>query len=229
MDANIVLLHGFEVVGITIYVAALIVALRQRHPVFLGLFFACNTMIVWDWVFNCKWFFNVVFNEKLMALWTVQGERQTLAAGLAFVAFYYWVFHLLWHYQHKLDAKLGAKQFVVLYVGFMAYDLVFEALLINQVGLYRYYQRESFLLLGVPWSNLVFNANLSVVSYVALRQARAWGRIPDVIPFDRKHEDFWKGFWMAGGAIWTAFWLSFAAQMIWYVLVQPWSDGPRAF
>ena len=225
---NIYFLRGFEVVGISIYLAALVVALRQRHPVYLGLFFACNTMIVWDWVFNCKWFFNVTFDNRLTALWSVRGVDQTIAAGLAFVAFYYWVFHLLWHFQSKLDAKFGARQFVILYLGFMIYDLVFEGLLIGG-GLYRYYQRDVFLWFGVPWSNLIFNANLSVISYVALRQARRWGRIPDEIPFDPKHEDFWKGFWMTGAAIWAAFWLSFSAQLIWYVLVQPWSDGPRPF
>jgi hypothetical protein len=222
------ILRGFEVVGIGIYVAALLAALRQRHPVFLGLFFACNTMIVWDWVFNCKWFFNVAWHPDLMRLWTVQGEGETLAAGLAFVAFYYWVFHVLWKNQDTLDAKLGNKQFVILYVGFMIYDLTFESLLIHN-GLYQYHQRDAFLLFGVPWSNMIFNANLSVISYLALRQARRWARIPHAIPFDPAHEDFWKGFWMTGASIWTAFWLCFVAQMIWYVAMQPWSSGPRAF
>ncbi len=123
-ERNTLILRGFEVVGITIYAAALIAALRRRHPVYLGLFFACNTMIVWDWIFN---------------------------------------------------------------------------------------------------------ANLSVGSYLALRRARRWGQIPDEIPFDPRHGDFWKGFWMAGAAIWSAFWLSFTLQMVWYVLARPWSQGPRAF
>lgn len=222
------ILRGFEIVGITIYVTALIAALRRRHPVYLGLFFACNTMIVWDWVFNCKWFFNVAWNSKLMKLWVVQGQGETLAAGLAFVAFYYWVFHMLWRHQDKLDAKLGNKQFAILYIGFMVYVLIFEALLVNN-NLYHYYQREEFLLFGMAWSNMFFNANLSVGSYLALRQARRWGRIPDDIPLDRKHEEFWKGFWMPAAAIWTAFWLAFVLQMIWYVAMQPWAEGPRPF
>lgn len=222
------ILRGFEVVGITIYVTALIAALRRRHPVYLGLFFACNTMIVWDWIFNCKWFFNVAWDKALTRLWVVQGEGETLAAGLAFVAFYYWVFHLLWRGQATLDAKLGKKQFAILYLGFMAYDLVFETLLIR-AGLYRYHQREPFLLYVVPWSNMIFNANLSVVSYLALRQARRWAQIPDEIPFDPRRDEFWKGFWVAGAAIWSAFWLSFTLQMVWYVSAKPWSEGPRLF
>ncbi|NJK31908.1 MAG: hypothetical protein HC927_05550 [Deltaproteobacteria bacterium] len=228
MDADPLFLRAFEIVGLSIYAAALIAALRRRHPVYLGLFFACNTMIFWDWVFNCKWFFNVRFNENLTKLWTIHGESETLAGGLAFVAFYYWVFHLLWRHQATLDAKLGNKQFVVLYLAFMAYVLVFESLLIRN-GLYRYYQKDEFLLFGATWSNLVFNANLSVGSYVALRQVRKWGKIPDAIPFDPRHEEFWKGFWMPGAAIWTAFWLSFVLQMIWYMNAQPWAAGPRAF
>lgn len=228
MDGQVTILRAFEAVGLSIYLTALVVALRRRHPVYLGLFLACNTMIVWDWIFNCKWFFNVSWDPRLMKLWVVQGEGETMAAGLAFVAFYYWVFHLLWRGQGWLDARLGGRQFAILYVGFMIYDLVFESLLIHG-GLYRYHQREGFLLGVVPWSNMVFNANLSVLSYLALRAVRRWGRIPDDIPFDRRHEEFWKGFWLAGGAVQTAFWLCFAAQMIWYVLAQPWAPGPRLF
>jgi hypothetical protein len=68
----------------------------------------------------------------------------------------------------------------------MAYDLVFESLLIS-AGLYRYHQREAFLLFGVPWSNMIYNANLSVVSYLALRKARSGtcGRSPG--PRGRDH------------------------------------------
>jgi hypothetical protein len=223
------ILRGFEVVGVCFYVVALRSALRERNPVFLGIFLACNTTIVWDWVFNCKWFFNVAWDARLIRLWTAQGEGETLAGGLAMVGFYYWVFHVLWNNQARLDAKLGNKQFMALYAGFMIYDLVFESLLIHG-GLYRYHQADAFLAFGgPPWSNMIFNANLSVLSYLALRYAKQWGQLAAPIPFDRAHPDFWKAFWMPAAAICMAFWVCFVAQLFWYVLAQPWSAGPRAF
>lgn len=223
-----IIMRGFEVVGIGVYVLAFITSLRQKHPAYLGLFFSCNTMIFWDWVYNTKWFFNVVFNENLIALWEIQGERETLAAGLAFVGFYYWVFHLLYKYQDDLDKKFGNKQYFWLYISSMLYVIIFEAIFVN-LGVWTYYQKPFFELYGVAWSNMFMNAHLIVGSYLAIKFTRKWGALPNKVTLNLRNEEWWKSFFMMCAAVWSAFWVAFIIQMLWYILAQPWITSPRLF
>lgn len=228
MNSDMVL-KGFEAGGILVYVAALVMSLRTRNPYYLGIFFSCNLLVFWDWIFNLKWFFNVVFNEKLTALWTIQGERETLAAALAFVGFYYWVFHLLTRYADALDRRLGAWQYPLLYVLMAIYVLVFEMLFVN-LGVWSYYQQDAFEFHGVAWSNAWLNSHITIACYLLLRYFRRWGGIDEnERGFALGSERFWKPFVLSTSAVSTGFFLAFALQMIWYINAQPWVESPRIF
>jgi hypothetical protein len=222
-------LTAFEWGGSLVYLLALAFSLRERHPWYLGLFAACNLMVFWDWIFNTKWFFNVTFHPDLTALWTIQGEHETLAAALAFVGFYYWVFHLLTKYGAALDRKAGNWQFPLLYVVSAAYVLVFEILFVN-LGVWTYHQKEAFELYGAAWSNAFFNAHIVLFCYLLMRSFRRWA----AVDLDRRGlwpggEAFSKPFVLALGAVHTGTFLAFALQMLWYINVDPWVEGPRLF
>jgi hypothetical protein len=226
--ANLTFLRGFEVVGGLIWLAALGVTLRRRRPYVLGMFVACNLMIFWDWIFNSKWFFNVTYDDRLLALWTVQGVEQPLAAALAYVAFYFFVLHAMVAGAAAIDAKLGRRgQYPVIYAAAAVYVLVFESIFVSQ-GVWTYHQREAFTLNGVAWSNAFFNAHLILSSYVLLRLFRRWGAIDDTAA-PPQGEAFWKELVLAVAAISTGFFLSFVVQALWYIAVQPWAPGPRPF
>jgi hypothetical protein len=222
-------LTAFEWGGSLIYLLALAFCLRERHAWYLGLFAACNLMVFWDWIFNTKWFFNVAFHADLTALWTIQGEQETLAAALAFVGFYYWVFHLLTKYGSVLDRSLGGWQYPLLYVASAVYVLAFEILFVN-LGVWTYYQLEAFELYGAAWSNAFFNAHIVLLCYLLMRSFRRWAAV-DLVSRDLhgSGDAFAKPFVLAIGAVHTGTFLAFSLQMIWYINVEPWVEGPRLF
>lgn len=188
-------------------------------------------MIFWDWIFNTKWFFNVRFDDRLAALWTIQGEDEPYAAALAYVGFYYWVFHLLVRYADRLDRRLGKAQYVVIYVASCAYVLAFESIFVR-LHVWTYYQRPPFELAGVAWSNAFFNAHLIVFSYALLRLFRRWMAVDDEASargLRPRSEGFWKHVAAALGAVHTGFFLAFVLQLLWYIAADPWIPGPRAF
>lgn len=222
------ILLAFEITGVVVYLFSLLFALREKKPFYLGIFLACNLMIFWDWIFNSKWFFNVQFNEELTALWTIQGEQETLAAGLAFVGFYYFVFHLLVKYADALDRKFGRWQYAIIYVVGVVYVVVFEVLFVN-LDVWTYYQKEAYEFYGMAWSNTWFNSHLVIASYLLLRYFKRWGNFDESAGLDFSSEECWKQIFLAIAAITTGFFLAFALQMIWYINTDPWVQGPRHF
>jgi hypothetical protein len=229
MTADPTLLRAFEIVGTAVAAGALVLSLRERKPFYLGLFIACVLMIFWDWTFNTRWFFNVRFDTRLAALWTIGGEDEPYAAALAYVGFYYFVFHFLVKEAHVLDRRVGRWQWPALYVASCAYVLIFEAIFVGQ-GVWTYYQKPGFELAGVAWSNAFFNAHLIVFSYAMLRLFRRWMHIDDTLVGLRvRSEEYWKQFVAAVGAVHTGFFLAFVVQMGWYIAAHPWLDGPRHF
>ena len=219
----------FEIAGSAIYLLALIFCIRERNPFFLGIFLSCNMLVFWDWIFNQSWFFNVTFHEDLMALWEIRGEKETLAAALAFVGFYYWVFHLLTKYSSTLDHRLGGWQYPVLYLISVGYVLAFEGIFVN-LGVWTYYQEDVYELFGVAWSNGFFNAHILLICYVLLKHFHRWaGMNPARSGFAPYDESFWRPLTLATSAIQTGFFLAFVLQMFWYIQTQPWVDSPRLF
>jgi len=223
------IVKGFEIGGAVIYMMALIFSLKTRNPFYLGLFFSCNLMVFWDWIFNLKWFFNVTFHEEATVLWEMAGERETLTAALAFVSFYYWVFHLLIRYRGTLDGLMGRWQYPLIYVASAIYVLAFEILFVN-LGVWEYHQKESFELYGVAYSNAWLNAHMILGGYLLLRYSMSWAQISDAaVGFNLRTETFWKSSVLALSAPITGIFLAFALQMIWYINAQPWIESPRLF
>jgi hypothetical protein len=229
MDSNPIL-TAFEYGGTLIYVLAFAFSLRERNPFYLGIFVSCNLLVFWDWIFNLKWFFNVVFHPDLTQLWSIQGEHETLAAALAFVGFYYWVFHLLTKYAGALDRTIGRWQYPALYVGSGVYVLAFEILFVN-LGVWTYYQQDAFEWRGAVWSNAFFNSHIILMCYLLLRAYRRWGGVDlgraSLNP--AQGDAFWRPFMLGLGAVQTGVFLAFALQMIWYINMQPWAPSPRDF
>ena len=221
-------LHAFEIGGLLIYLAALVFSLRTRDPFFIGIFASCNLFVFWDWIFNTVWFFNVTFNAKLTTLWVIAGERETLAAVLAFVGFYYWVFHLLARYSQALDARLGRWQYPLLYAVSCVYVLVFEVMFVN-LGVWTYWQKPEYEFYGVAWSNAFFNAHIIILCYLLLRYFRTWAQLESVGSMDLRRESFWKPFVLAASAVQAGTFAAFSIQMVWYIATQPWVESPRLF
>lgn len=222
------LLRAVEIGGATVYLLALYFSVRRRDPFYLGMFVACNLLVFWDWIFNTRWFFNVVFDERLFALWSIQGEHETFAALFAFVGFYYWVFHILMSREATLDRIMGVWQYPLIYIASAIYVLCFEVFFVN-LGVWTYYQQDAYLLYGAAWSNAWMNSNIIVFCLLLLKAFRRWAQIGGVSGWSPRSESFWKSFVLSGSAISSGFFLAFALQMIWYIATQPWIESPRVF
>lgn len=226
--ASLTLLRILEVGGISIYVAALVVAARSKRPYTIGIFIACNLMVFWDWIFNSEWFFNVTYDDRLLPLWTMKGVEQPVFAALAYVAFYSFVFYGLAKFAPKLDEQFGKLQWPILYVVSAVYVLIFESIFVAQ-GVWEYHQRDAFKLNGVAWSNAWYNSHLILASYAMMRLFRRWA-LPELAEGVRlRTEQFWKESTIAAVSLLSGFFFAFCVQMIWYIVAEPWSPGPRPF
>jgi hypothetical protein len=216
------IVRGFELLCIGLWLVGLVMVRRMRSPVAAGIYLGSSTLMVFDWVFNMNWFFRVVYAEAFLPLWTIQGVKQPIALAANYAFFFGVPVLLLVRYRAQLDRLFGSWGYVAVFLLGALLDLSFEIPMVK-LGIWTYYQAPAFLLGGVPWSNFWYSGLLLAASYGAARLAVRWAEPKE----DR--ESRWKGFAMGTAAIWSAFYLCLSLQMVWYGVTQPWVAGPRPF
>jgi hypothetical protein len=107
--------------------------------------------------------------------------------------------------------------------------------MVHWLHLWHYYQRPSYLLGGVAWSNIFYSGILTTSCYGAVRLAARWSRVeapvlvgaggPPTTPVTADVR--WRDFAMGAAAIWSAFYLSMTVHLIWYASTHPWVPAPH--
>ncbi|MBZ4419305.1 hypothetical protein [Myxococcus sp. RHSTA-1-4] len=234
--ASVVSVRAFEAVCVGAWLVGLYWVLRQRRPVYSGVYFGSSTLMVFDWVFNTSWFFRVVYAEQFVPLWKIQGVVQPVALACNYAFFFGAPVLMLVHQRAWLDRRLGTWGPAAVFAVGALLDLAFEIPMVK-LGLWTYYQRPAFLLGGVPWSNFWYSGMLMVAAYAAARLAVRWGESPVPAPpgggaeptLLGRPESWWRGFAMGAAAIWAAFYVCISVQLVWYGATQPWIPSPRPF
>ena len=222
----------FEAVVFLCYFAALRWLWRQQKPVYLGAFFAGTLTYIFDWVWVGKSFFNARFNDELTMIpgMTIQDISYPIvllpAWGLAFGL----LSVLLVMSAPALQRRFGLLMTLALVwlIGGASMTLL-EEVLVSGLGIYTYYQKPEFLLIGVPWSNIFLSGNLMVLCYLGLFWMQRWADLPETLPFGVSDERCWKGLVMGALPIWGAFVLVFILHLFWYGATDPWIESGRAF
>ena len=222
-DASVVAVRLFEAGCVLLWLAGLWWVLRTRNPLYLGAYTAAALLVLFDWIFNSKWFFRVDYSSHFLPLWRIEGATQPIALAMNYAFYFGAPVVLLVHYRRQLDERFGRAGWLVVFLLSAAALPLFEIPMVKLLHLWHYYQRPGFLLGGVPWSNIWYSGVLTTTCYGALRLAARWS--PAFVSTDSR----WQGFAMGVGAIWSAFYFSMLIQMIWYGATQPWVPTPRPF
>jgi hypothetical protein len=222
-DASVVAVRLFEAGCILLWLAGLRWVVRTRNSLYLGAYTAAALLVLFDWIFNSKWFFRVDYSSHFLPLWRIEGATQPLALAMNYAFYFGAPVVLLVHFRRQLDERFGRAGWLLVFLASAAALPVFEIPMVRLLHLWHYYQRPAFLLGGVPWSNVWYSGMLTTACYGALRLAARWA------PATVGREPWWQRFAMGVGAIWSAFYLAMLVQLAWYGATQPWVPTPRPF
>jgi hypothetical protein len=229
--ASVLAVRLFEAGCLLLWLAGLRWIVRTRNPVYIGAYAAAALLVLFDWIFNSKWFFRVDYSSHFLPLWRIEGATQPVALAMNYAFYFGAPVVLLVHFRRRLDERFGRTGWLLVFLVSAAALPVFEIPMVRLLHLWHYYQRPAFLLGGVPWSNIWYSGLLTTACYGALRLATRWapaGSPSGAAVFGRR-ETWWQGFALGVGAIWSAFYLAMLIQLVWYAATQPWLPTPRPF
>jgi hypothetical protein len=231
--ASVLAVRLFEAGCLLLWLGGLWWIVRTRNPLYLGAYTASALLVLFDWIFNSKWFFRVDYSSHFLPLWRIEGATQPLALAMNYAFYFGAPVVLLVHFRRRIDERLARAGWLVVFLLSAAALPVFEIPMVRLLHLWHYYQRPAFLLGGVPWSNIWYSGLLTTSCYGALRLAARWAPAvrPVVVagPALGGRESWWQNFALGVAAIWSAFYFSMLIQMIWYGATQPWVPTPRPF
>jgi hypothetical protein len=229
MDNILIVVRGFELLSVLLFLGGLIWVIRQRKPLYYGAYLgACFAGIYFDWINNLNWFLRVVYDERFLTLFRIDGWPQPLAMSTTY-AFYFGIpLIILIHFRDALQKRFGKLgQYLFVAVAGMIALPVFEIPMVQAFRLWTYYQKEQFLLGGVAWTNWIYSALLFLVIYASLKFVAE--NMPGNLVQAAAGSDRLKGVLFSFGAFVTAFASVQFLMMIVYAVTNPWIPSPRPF
>jgi hypothetical protein len=142
----------FEIVSVGLFLAGLYWVIRQKNFFYLGAYSgSCFAGVYFDWINNTSWLFRVVYDSRFIPLFYLDGYPQPLAFSANY-AFYFGIpLLLILHYRQQIANRLGERGLYIFVAAFGGLaSPAFEIPMIQLLKLWKYYQRDEFLLGGVP-------------------------------------------------------------------------------
>jgi hypothetical protein len=186
-DANIVALRAWELACIATWVLGVWLVRRLGNSrLYQGLYAGASVLAFWDWLTGNRWFFDITFDNRFVALFRVDGSMEPVWAGFSWGFFFGICALLAVHFGRWLDEHLGAWQYLAVAVALGFLDIVIEGISVGWLDLYRFNYQASYLWWGVPWTNIVFIAVAQVVIiFLARRLAELVERVERVEQIER--------------------------------------------
>ena len=196
--SNFTIVKCFEIATVLLFLYSLWWTLRTKNPLYLGALVGATMTFGFDWNWIQKDFFNVTYNKDL--IWMpglgMMGIKEPLvipfAYGMAFGPFVV----MLVVAKDWFDKKLGLAGYGLVWligaVGVMAYEIP----LVNILHIWTYHQHESYMIFGVPWSDIWLAGSMVGISYAGVRWMERWADLPDRVGFSMTKEATWKGIMM---------------------------------
>jgi hypothetical protein len=227
-EAGTLTVRAFELVALLLWLSGILFLRRHPKPLYIGAYIGASTLALFDWTFNTRWFFNVSYDDSFLALWRIGGEVQPIALCMTYAFYFGCPLLLAVHHRDRIDAVLGRWAWPTVFLVSSLVNPLFEIPLVRWLHLWTYHQRSGFELAGVAWSNTWFSGLLFTSCYGAVRLALRWAEAApagDIPPSEVR----WRDTAFGVASIWSAFYVSMQAQLIWYAVATPWGDSPRPF
>lgn len=228
-EASLVAIRLFELAALLLFAGGVYYVWRSGSWVLRGGYIGSVLTVLFDWMFNTRWFFNVAYSPDFIPLFVVGDVNQPVALAFTYGFFFGIPTAILAHNSRWLDAKCGRWGWLYVFVGMGLLQPLFEIPMVTWLHAWTYYQEDAFLLGGVIWSNIWFSGMLGVACYGGLRLALRWEERGNFSALSRR-ENVARQAVMGLSAIWVAFAGCALLQLLfWYAPVEPWITGPRPF
>jgi hypothetical protein len=245
VGANVLIVRGWELMSVSLFILGVVVLKRKRNPVFWGVFAGAILVCLFDWIWNRNWFGAVSYSDQFLPIWGARGEIEPVSLPLVYCFFFGLPMVMLLDDHAWLDERFGRRQWAVLCLLFAVPQMPFEILASKGLHLWTYHEVPPWTIAGVPWSNAVFSGLLGVGFYAAGRLALRWtwceadsadaqsaGRVGVLTPSGpcthdgefSTRERWWRAF--ATTVALSALTLTVVtyAFLPWYLLVKPWAQ-----
>lgn len=228
-ETNLLAIRLFELVALVLFLLGLAYVWRSRSWILRGGYLGAMLTILFDWLFNTRWFFNVAYSPDFIPLFTIGDVSQPVALAFTYGFFFGIPTAIMANNAAWIDRTFGRWGWLLVFVVMGLIQPLFEIPMVKLLHAWTYFQQEQFLLGGVIWSNIWFSGLLGVTCYGGLRLALRWERLGSFTGLTPR-ENTARQVAMGVGAIWVAFTASSLVQLVaWYAPVEPWIVGPRPF
>jgi hypothetical protein len=233
-NATLETIRSYEILSAVLFVIGLIYVWRARSPLYFGAFLAAAIGGgVFEWIYDSKYYFRLVADNRFIPAWTMDGVKAPLAMIL-FYAFFFGIPLMITHKHYELLKRRFGPRGLYVFLAILGSvgTLLFEFTNTSVTEIYKYRQAPTYLLWGLPWSNLWFGALMFVIPYWGLRKAG------DLVALQAEHQKAIDG--TAKGdpilatalgfsAVITGFFVASVINGVWYVFAEPWISTTRPF
>lgn len=223
--------RNYEIVSVVLVLVGLFYVWRTQNPVFAGVYLASSLGGgVMEWIFDSKWYFRLTVDEKFIPAWKIAGETGSLAMILFYGFFYGIPLVVLRNWKDTLYRNFGrtGTGFFVLALGVFGTP-VFECFNTSVMHIYKYHQREEYLIWGMPYSNLWFGGLMMFLPFWGLQQVEVLvGLIPRTNTTLLRQKLLGAG--IGFSIVISAFFVAATLNAVWYAQAGDiWTPTSRAF
>lgn len=115
--ADVLAVRLFEVVAFGLFAFGWWYALRTRSMIVLGGYVGATLTVVFDWMFNTKWFFNVLYSSNFIPLFRIGDTVQPVALLFTYAFFFGIPTAFLARNRAWLDRRFGTWGWLVVFLG----------------------------------------------------------------------------------------------------------------
>lgn len=153
----LIVLRLYELAQVLGTLGGAYMVLRYGKTKFLaGLYAGCVSIFFWDWIFTDAWFLNLIYDDRSINLFTLQGRPEPLWSPCSYATFFGVTTLLVLRYGQWLDLRFGRWKYAILVAFISLLDVVVEGFVITALDVYRYGYRPEWTILGVPYTNILW-------------------------------------------------------------------------
>jgi hypothetical protein len=171
-------IHLGEVAFSILWLAVFLAIIRTRPTVLrVGVYIGATFFpVLWDWILGQDGAFRLTYDDRLTALFTIDGRAEPIFAPLAYGVVFGGSTVLALHHRGWLERRLGRWVYPMCWLAFVCLDVIAEGFAVSVMKLWVFDYRASWLVWGVPITTALYVGITGVATvYAAFSLARLAG------------------------------------------------------